>query len=226
MWLIITSDEFREPLRFDCVVGNFLMWLIITSDEFREPLRFDCVVGNFLMWLIITNDEFWEAPLSFECVGNFLMWLIITNDEFLEASHSFECVGSFLMWLIIPPGSTKLKAGYTGFSLAVYLWVKLYRLCTFHNTHQFWPWILSLPVSVCVCVCLSIHPSPSLSAWYLISCSSWDHQIWIRWIYRNIPLFYDLTLNNGWCKQQRCKRPWLRSLLFCGGIDLDLQGLI
>ena len=23
---------------------------------------------------------------------------------------------------------------------------------------------------------------------------------------------------------QRCKRPWLRSLLFCGAIDLDLQG--
>ena len=181
MWLIITSDEFREPLRYDCVVGNFLMWLIITSDEFREPLRFDCVVGNFLMWLIITNDEFWEAPLSFKCVGNFLMWLIITNDEFweaplsfkcvgnflmwliitndefLEASHSFECVGSFLIWLIIPPGSTKLKTGYTGFTLAVHLWVELYLLCTFHNTHQFWPWILSLPVSVCVCVYPSIH---------------------------------------------------------------------
>ena len=25
---------------------------------------------------------------------------------------------------------------------------------------------------------------------------------------------------------QRCKRPWLRSLLFCGTIDLDLQGQI
>ena len=25
---------------------------------------------------------------------------------------------------------------------------------------------------------------------------------------------------------QRCKRPWLRSLLFCGLIDLDLQGQI
>ena len=25
---------------------------------------------------------------------------------------------------------------------------------------------------------------------------------------------------------QRCKRPWLRSLLFCGAIDLDLQGQI
>ena len=25
---------------------------------------------------------------------------------------------------------------------------------------------------------------------------------------------------------QRCKRPWLRALLFCGTIDLDLQGQI
>ena len=25
---------------------------------------------------------------------------------------------------------------------------------------------------------------------------------------------------------QRCKRPWLRSLLFCGAIDCDLQGQI
>ena len=26
--------------------------------------------------------------------------------------------------------------------------------------------------------------------------------------------------------EHRCKRPWLRSLLFCGVIDLDLQGQI
>ena len=66
--------------------------------------------------------------------------------------------------------------------------------------------VLSLLASVCVCVCLSV-------------CLCVNHLL-VRAITRD-PL--KLGLPNF---DQRCKRPWLRSLLFCGAIDLDLQGQI
>ena len=68
---------------------------------------------------------------------------------------------------------------------------------------QFWP---SGIVVACVCVCL-----------------------WIR-LYVNHELVRAITCDPFKLESpnldQRCKRPWLRSLLFCGAIDLDLQGQI
>ena len=66
--------------------------------------------------------------------------------------------------------------------------------------------VLSLPASVCVSVCLSVR----LCVNHLL----------VRALTR-VP--FKLGSPN---LDQRCKRPWLRSLLFCGLIDLDLQGQI
>ena len=68
---------------------------------------------------------------------------------------------------------------------------------------QFWPsGIVVACVCVCVCVCLSVN-----------------HEL-VRAIIHQP--FKPGSPN----LDQRCKRPWLRSLLFCGVIDGDLQGQI
>ena len=62
--------------------------------------------------------------------------------------------------------------------------------------------VLSLPACVCVCVCLSVN-----------------HQL-VRAITHQPFKLESPNLDQRW------KRPWLRSLLFCGTIDLELQGQI
>ena len=62
--------------------------------------------------------------------------------------------------------------------------------------------VLSLPASVCVCVCLCVN------------------HLLFRAIIRDLFKLGSPNLD------KRCKRPWLRSLLFWGAIDLDLQGQI
>ena len=62
--------------------------------------------------------------------------------------------------------------------------------------------VLSLPACVCVCVCLSVN-----------------HQL-VRAVTHQPFKLESPNLD------QRCKRPWLRSLLFFGMIDLELQGQI
>ena len=66
--------------------------------------------------------------------------------------------------------------------------------------------VLSSPASVCVCVCVCVN----LCVNHLL----------VHVITRDP---FKLGLPN---LDQRCKRPWLRSLLFWGVIDLDLQGQI
>ena len=68
---------------------------------------------------------------------------------------------------------------------------------------QFWPsGIVVACVCVCVCVCLSVN-----------------HQL-VRAITHQPFKLESPNLDQRW------KRPWLRSLLFCGTIDLELQGQI
>ena len=62
--------------------------------------------------------------------------------------------------------------------------------------------VLSSPASVCVSVCVCVNH-------LLVRAITWDP--------------FKLGSPN---LDQRCKRPWLRSLLFWGAIDLDLQGQI
>ena len=62
--------------------------------------------------------------------------------------------------------------------------------------------VLSLPACVCVCVCLSVN-----------------HQL-VRAITHQPFKLESPNLDQRW------KRPWLRSLLFCETIDLELQGQI
>ena len=62
--------------------------------------------------------------------------------------------------------------------------------------------VLSLPACVCVCVRVSVN-----------------HELVQAIIHQPFKLGSPNL-------DQRCKRPWLRALLFCGAIDLDLQGQI
>ena len=72
---------------------------------------------------------------------------------------------------------------------------------------QFWPsGIVVACVCVCVCVCVSV-------------CLCVNHLL-VRAITRDPFKLGSPNLD------RRCKRPWLRSLLFWGAIDLDLQGQI
>ena len=64
---------------------------------------------------------------------------------------------------------------------------------------------------LCVCVCLSVCLSVCLTV-----CLFVNHLL-VRVITRHPFKWGSLNLD------QKCKRPWLRSLLFCGAIDLDLQ---
>ena len=64
--------------------------------------------------------------------------------------------------------------------------------------------VLSLPASVCVCV----------SVWLCVN------HLLVRAITRDLFKLGSPNLD------QRCIRPWLRSLLFLGPIELDLQGPI
>ena len=66
--------------------------------------------------------------------------------------------------------------------------------------------VLSLPASVCVSVPPSVRVCGNL--------------LFVRAITRDRFMLGSPNLD------QRCKRPWLRSLLFCGTIDHDLQGQI
>ena len=77
---------------------------------------------------------------------------------------------------------------------------------TFLAEASFGLWVLSLPESVCLCVCLSV-------------CVCGKHVL-VRAITRHPFKLGSPNLDH------RCKRPWLRSLLFLGVIDLDLQGQI
>ena len=70
--------------------------------------------------------------------------------------------------------------------------------------------VLSLPASVCVCVCACVC---------MCVCVSVNHQF-VRTI-----TCHPLKLQSP-NLDQKCKTPWLRSLLFLGFIDLDLQGQI
>ena len=67
---------------------------------------------------------------------------------------------------------------------------------------RFGLWVLSLPACVCVCVRVSVN-----------------HEF-VRAV---TPQAFKLGSPN---LDQRCKRPWLRALLFCGMIVRDLQGQI
>ena len=74
---------------------------------------------------------------------------------------------------------------------------------SFITRGQFWPsGIVVACVCVCVCVCLSVN-----------------HQL-VRAITHQPFKLESPNLDQRW------KRPWLRSLLFCGTIDLELQGQI
>ena len=75
---------------------------------------------------------------------------------------------------------------------------------TLFTRGQFWP-----SGFVVACVCPSVRPSVRLSITKFVRAIT--HQL-----FKLVPPNLD----------QRCKRPWLRSLLFCGTIDRDLQGQI
>ena len=88
------------------------------------------------------------------------------------------------------------------------MFAKHWLFCSSINVSYFLPEasfglrVLSLPACVCVCVCMSVN-----------------HQL-VRAITHQPFKLESPNLDQRW------KRPWLRSLLFCGTIDLELQGQI
>ena len=76
-------------------------------------------------------------------------------------------------------------------------------LCHIFTRGQFWPSGI-----VVACVCLSVCVCPCV-----------NHEL-VRAITHHHSRLESPNLDH------RCKRPWLRSLLFLGVIDLDLQGQI
>ena len=86
-------------------------------------------------------------------------------------------------------------------------WVVHFKFGVFFTRGQLWPsGIVVACVCLCVCVCMCV-------------CVSVNHQF-VRTI-----TCHPLKLQSP-NLDQKCKRPWLRSLLFLGFIDLDLQGQI
>ena len=70
--------------------------------------------------------------------------------------------------------------------------------------------VLSLPVSVCLCIRPSVRPSVCVCGKHLLVHAITHHPFKLG----------SLNLD------PRCKRPWSRSLLFWGVIDIDLHGQI
>ena len=87
----------------------------------------------------------------------------------------------------------------------VSIWWRHYGTPFFITRGQFWPSGI-----VVACVCLSVCPSVCVCGKHLLARAITHHPSKL-----GLP-----NLDN------RCKRLWLRSLLFCGVIDLDLQGQI
>ena len=88
------------------------------------------------------------------------------------------------------------------FCLSVCLSICLSVHHTFLPEASFGLRVLSLAACVCMCVCVSVN-----------------HEF-VRTITHQPFKLGSPNLD------QRCKRPWLRALLFCGMIDSDLQGQI
>ena len=82
-------------------------------------------------------------------------------------------------------------------------------IAVFFTRGQFWPSGI-----VVACVCVSVCPCVRVSV-----CVCVNHGL-VRTITHHS---FKLESPN---LEQRCKRPWLRCLLFLGMIDLDLQGQI
>ena len=95
--------------------------------------------------------------------------------------------------------------------LVIWFYVKMTLIGLLYIVIHFYPRpVLSFGycrcLRLCVCVCVSV-------------CLCGNHLL-VRAITRDTFELGSPNLN------QRCKRPWFRSLLFCGLIDLDLQGQI
>ena len=91
-------------------------------------------------------------------------------------------------------------------------------------TKQLYVYFLSVCQSLCLClsVCLSVthfYPRPVLAFGYC-RCLRQSVTKFVRAITHHPFKLGSPNLDH------RCKRPWLRSLLFWGVIDLDLQGQI
>ena len=124
----------------------------------------------------------------------------------------------FVKWSLDPPGSLLMVSLTTDDKIlwepVLYYWGGGYWVNFFcciifliFTRGQLWPsGIVVACVCLCVCVCMCV-------------CVSVNHQF-VRTI-----TCHPLKLQSP-NLDQKCKRPWLRSLLFLGFIDLDLQGQI
>ena len=183
------------------------------------PFSFNCIhkVLYLYKYFMTTISECFST-VSNECMLSHGKWLtfyilkcLLYTDDYLLFVHVLY------MLLCDDRASCKTACGW---------WVILYKYVLIKKKkkkywdsipkHPFLPEasyglrVLSLPASVCVCVCACVC---------MCVCVSVNHQF-VRTI-----TCHPLKLQSP-NLDQKCKTPWLRSLLFLGFIDLDLQGQI
>ena len=138
------------------------------------------------------------------------IWYTHSNSECLDPYWLLSCLGNFwpsggqkhckgLVELVELPASDTWSLSFIRIRS-----LPLKSFLDFLPEASFGLRVLSLPACVCVCLCV---------------CVSVNHEL-VRAIIHQPFKLGSLNLN------QRCKRPWLRALLFSGAIDLDLQGQI
>ena len=162
---------------------------------------------------IVYFPKYWKGKNVREMSGNFVLGFskvcytrLFMHEgcfHFLNALLWIICTCPFYIWCQIE-AILKMKKfwKWRNFSSKV--------LTYFLPEASFGLRVLSSVASVCVCVCPCVCQSVCVCINHLL----------VRAITHHL---FELGLRN---LDKRCKRPWLRTLLFWGAIDLDLQGQI
>ena len=178
---------------------HFLEWKCMNFDSDFTELSSQ---GSNWQYLSTSSDN-GLAPTRWQAI----IW---TNADYFTDSYMHDLASMSKYIWINKKSSIRFKLimhiGHHIFQMYVELWLIFFlhstSVLSFLPEASFGLQVLSLPASVCV----SIRPSVRVCGTHLIT----RHP-------------FKLGSPN---LDHRCKRPWLRSLLFWGLIDLDLQGQI
>ena len=158
--------------------------------------------------------QFWRRPLLFQYVLRQVKrppvnsWQTIVRNlisHILQyCFHQYDIAEGYKYYICDWHSSLSPPAAYWyKFIIAFYINTELNHMSTVFTRGQYWP---SGIVVACVCLCVCVRPCV-------------NHEL-VRAITHDP---YQLGSPN---LDRKCKRPWSRSLMFLGVIDLDLQGQI